>query len=230
MSTTIDEAQVEDLLADVADDTDTPAPAEPEPEPEVDLPSLGLLVAIATVMEEQVKSGKDFLRGQALAAMLKKYRTLGMKQLAVKGPDGETIATITLPESSDKAVVTDKEQFTAWVEENHPTEVEYTASVRPSFQSVLLEKEVTLDTATGAVIDANGEVIPGVTAKKGGDPTFVQTKFIKPTKTKPVDGRKIALDLLNGVDLFSLNERIDKALPGADTAVIEGELADGGEG
>lgn len=63
----------------------------------------------------------------------------------------------------ESMVVSDSDAFTAWVAEQHPSEIE--TVVRPAFQRKLLDS---LQAVDGQAMNWAGEIVPGVTMRPGG--------------------------------------------------------------
>jgi hypothetical protein len=82
-----------------------------------------------------------------------------------KVPD---LGRITLPLSEEAPVISDIEALTKWVRERHPEEIQTVEQVRAAFQTWLLQHvEITTD---GDVITPDGEIVPGMAARSGGQP------------------------------------------------------------
>ncbi|HCT81102.1 MAG TPA: hypothetical protein DGT23_31945 [Micromonosporaceae bacterium] len=80
------------------------------------------------------------------------------------------IATVVLPLSKEKIVVSDADALLKWVKHQRPDEVEIvtTTRVRPSYLTVLTG---TMKVADDVVVDPDtGEIVPGLAAQKGGIP------------------------------------------------------------
>ncbi|MFD9950849.1 hypothetical protein ACFWYW_19705 [Nonomuraea sp. NPDC059023] len=77
-----------------------------------------------------------------------------------------TLGKVTKTEPEVKAIVTDREKFTAWVAETAASEVEHVPTVRAAYEMKLLEQAL----AAGAPVDANGQEMPGVTLGYGSTP------------------------------------------------------------
>jgi hypothetical protein len=80
------------------------------------------------------------------------------------------IATVVLPLSKEKIVVSDGDALLKWVEHRHPGEVEKvtTTRVRPSFLTVITG---TMKVDGDVVVDPDtGEIVPGLAVTKGGVP------------------------------------------------------------
>lgn len=72
--------------------------------------------------------------------------------------DGQVIAKATKTKGRSRLVVTDELLFTAWVAVEHPTEI--VQSVNPAFVKSLEARAK--DIGLGAVVSADGVVVPGV--------------------------------------------------------------------
>jgi hypothetical protein len=80
------------------------------------------------------------------------------------------IATVVLPLSKQKIVVSDEAALLKWVTHQHPEEVEKvtTTRVRPSYVTVLTGS---MKVADDVVVDPDtGEIVPGLAVVKGGVP------------------------------------------------------------
>lgn len=194
-----------------------PTPAGVDPA-EPTLSDLAALVAAAKVMGDAVKERETAVRDRVLTNLLALNAEHGVKSIEVKIPGAGKVATLTLTEPSDKAIVADDKAFTAWIEENYPTEVEYVVQVRPAFAKTFLEKMVTIpddgtevllaDTETGEV-----QTVPGLIVRRAGAPTSMSLRFES-------TGRAAVAQALDGT--------LAKALLAADPTpqVIDAVLAD----
>lgn len=77
--------------------------------------------------------------------------------------DGKVLAKATRAKGRTKLVVTDEQSFFEWVAAKHPTEV--VESVNPAFVKSLEQRAK--DIGLGAVVSADGEVVPGVEIVEG---------------------------------------------------------------
>lgn len=76
------------------------------------------------------------------------------------------VATVSMPVSRTRPIVSDPDALAAWVARRHPTEV--VQAVRPTFARAL---PGLLRMAGDTVIDPEtGEVVPGMTVSEGGTP------------------------------------------------------------
>lgn len=81
-----------------------------------------------------------------------------------KVPD---LGRITLPLTEEAPVISDIDALVKWVKERHPEEIQTVEQVRASFQTWLLQHvTVTED----GVVDPDGEIVPGMAARIGGQP------------------------------------------------------------
>jgi hypothetical protein len=76
------------------------------------------------------------------------------------------MATVPQAQTADAVVVVDEDKFLDWVQARHPTEVETVTHVRPAFRALVLGKLVKV---AGDVCHIDGEVVPGVEFKPGGE-------------------------------------------------------------
>lgn len=86
---------------------------------------------------------------------------------------GEVVGTVAMTVGSRSIIITDEAEFIEWCDEFHPDEVEVITRVRPSF----IEHGLLM--IDDAVIDRQGNIVPGVAVRKSpGYPT------IRPDKSK----------------------------------------------
>lgn len=77
--------------------------------------------------------------------------------------DNEVLGKATMSKGRTKLTVTDAEKLLEWVKATHPTEI--VESVNPAFLKALESRAK--DMGLGAVIDGEGEVVPGVSITEG---------------------------------------------------------------
>lgn len=77
--------------------------------------------------------------------------------------DGKVVAKATKAKGRARLIVTDSEGFTEWVARQHPSEI--VSSVNPAYVKSLEARAK--DLGLGAVVDAEGEVVPGVEIVEG---------------------------------------------------------------
>lgn len=77
--------------------------------------------------------------------------------------DGKVLAKATRAKGRTKLVVTDQNAFINWVAGRHPTEI--VSQVNPAFLKSLEQRSK--DIGLGAVVSADGEVVPGVEIVEG---------------------------------------------------------------
>ena len=177
------------------------APAETLPAETVDIKDLALRVAVANVVAKKITESSADAREVLVQELLRLRKDTGVKTIDVllyPNDDKSKIASVTLNEVKDKIVVDDEKAYKKWVQDNHPSEIEYVIRVRSSFTAALLDGMVAGDTATGIVVTVDsGEQVPGLRAVDGGDPTATTLTFTRPTKTK-AGGRELVVHALNG--------------------------------
>lgn len=99
----------------------------------------------------------------------------------------------------DPTIAFDEAALLAWVEANHPTEVETVKQVRPSFEKVLRDRFVIVKGET--VLDpVTGEVVEFATVVAPGDPhiSFPASKEQRAAKAEAVAWVKGRTDELSG--------------------------------
>jgi hypothetical protein len=151
------------------------------------------------------------LRQSQIAAALKKVTPFvdqepGDRAAAKLG--AARLGRVAMTEPDIKALVTDRDAFTKFVQAEHPGEVETVVQVRPAYESKLLGEI----TARGAAVDEDGQAVPGVTFGYGSSP---QQRFY------PDEGAEALLAVVDPSDL--------PRLEGVDLAGILG-VRDAGEG
>lgn len=167
--------------------------------PEPTLQDRARSAAIAKVVADLVTEYGAEQRAGILNDLLAMYRANGVSKIDVKLDGGGKVATISLAEAKDKAVVADPTAFTAWVEEHYESEVDYTPRVRDTWQKAFLDGTVTLNTETGEVLvpdTTSGEVtpVPGLKALKAGEPSSFSLRFTPDAKDKKNGGRQQILN------------------------------------
>jgi hypothetical protein len=84
------------------------------------------------------------------------------------------LAKVTLSLSKTATVVTDAAKLLAWVADRYPARVETIRRIREPFLSTFLK---TLAVAGEQAVDREtGEIVPGVTVRKGGQPVHLSIK------------------------------------------------------
>jgi hypothetical protein len=117
-------------------------------------------VAVLTALRDAIDEVIDQERTALTAELLEANETLGVKQLDITLPNGETVASASIGTSTSKPVVINEAVFTRWVAENFPTEIIQT--VRPTFKKVLLENTEQVNPQGEAVHTKTGQIIDGV--------------------------------------------------------------------
>lgn len=121
----------------------------------------------------------------------------GDKNAAMLG--AARLGKVAKSEPETKAIVTDREKFTAWVQETAPTEVEHVPTVRTAYEMKVLEQAL----ANGAPVDKDGQEIPGVEIGYGSSP---QQRFYADDGAENLLAVVEAKDLpeIEGIDLAAL--------------------------
>lgn len=84
------------------------------------------------------------------------------------------LAKVTLALSKTATVVTDTAKLTAWMEDRYPARVETIRRIREPFLTQFLK---TLAVSGDQAVDREtGEIVPGVTVRKGGQPVHLSIK------------------------------------------------------
>lgn len=105
------------------------------------------------------------------------------------------IATVSLPVSREKPVVTDETALLEWVKRQYPTEVETLTRVRRGFLSVVDSKVVVDD---GQAVDPQtGEIVPGMSVREGGIPGTL--RLLAADSVKPLIAQHAA-DMMTALD------------------------------
>ena len=106
--------------------------------------------------------------------------------------DGEVVGSVAMTVGSRSIIVTDEQELIAWCDEFHPDEVEAIVRVRPAYMQ-------TLTMIDDAVIDGQGNFVPGVAIRQGTGHVTV-----RPDKGKGdllwAAGRSLVLELAGGDD------------------------------
>ncbi len=74
--------------------------------------------------------------------------------------EGEVVGSVAMTVGSRSIVITDEKALIAWCDEFHPDEVEVVERVRPAYMSKLTMID-------DAVIDGQGNIVPGVAIRTG---------------------------------------------------------------
>ena len=77
-------------------------------------------------------------------------------------PDGTRLGKVTKAAGKATPQVVDEAAFLAWVQKNHPTEIQQ--SIRPAFREKILS---TVKAHGQAVDDSTGEIVPGIELRQG---------------------------------------------------------------
>lgn len=127
------------------------------------------------------------------------------------------LGKVVLTEPEVRAIVTDRAAFIEWVQEVAPTEVEHIPTVRPAYETKVLEQAL----ANGAPVDKEGREIPGVTIGQGSTP---QQRFYADEGAERLLAAVEEKDLpeIDGVDLAAIFGIRRSASEIADQATQEG--------
>jgi hypothetical protein len=105
----------------------------------VNLKDAALRAAVLKRLKEKIRLADEAGRAEALDMFLAARDTLGVKSVDVVLPDGQKVASATLP-APQPGVVVDEEQFRAWVQAEHPDEI--VQAVRESFRRAVMKSLV----------------------------------------------------------------------------------------
>lgn len=148
-----------------------------------------LALAVVTTIADAAKERKDQLRHQ----LLDELNNAGADAVRAE-IDGKRVARTSLITPQEKIAPSDEEQFTQWVANNYPTEVETITTVRPVFREIFLKR---LKVINDQIIDPlTGEVVPYVKATPGN--AYVSTRFEPEGRAEILEALRnqtIALDL-----------------------------------
>lgn len=115
--------------------------------------------ALAAAWNARAREKRDDLRRRAVA----EFEAQGVGVTWRIGDLGK----VTLPLSTEAPIVADADLLCRWVERRHPDGVQTVKQVRSSFQTELLRNVTAID---GVVTDGEGEIIPGLGVREGGQP------------------------------------------------------------
>lgn len=133
------------------------------------------------IIEQAAKARKDEARAQL--SQLEPGDTLAAKW------DGQLLGKATMTAGRTKLVVTDEAKLLEWLQRNHPTEI--VISPNPAYLKAL----ETLARDVGAVIDNQGEIVPGVELVHGDPYVSVRKEKDAPfVVAQLLSAGRIALD------------------------------------
>lgn len=121
-------------------------------------------------------------------------------------PDGRVVGTVQLTERVTSVVVVDEAALLAYVRRARPDQIITSEAIRPSFLSWLrndAKKQLQDEDSDGQVVDANGEIVPGLQLMHG-------SAAYRPVI--PSAGKKVLRDLM--ADLLGGELHTLLALPG----------------
>ncbi|MGL5816637.1 MAG: hypothetical protein ACRCYR_03670 [Phycicoccus sp.] len=189
-----------------------------------DLPDALLKIALAEAAAGEIDARAKALRAEVKQHIAAQYDDTGVKcavDVRIPGTK-QTVGKVSTTVTHDKAVVADSDALLDWVVEQHPTEVDYTPTIRPAFLSRLLkgivfEPDPDHPEQLTSIDKTTGEAVPGLRLQAGGS---VLSFAIKERDTA---GLLAHLDTLG---LAGFIQAADGALESAATTVT-GEIADG---
>lgn len=167
-----------------------------------ELRDAALRAAVWQTVEAKAKEQKDFAR-QDLAG-------IPVGETVAARWNGELLAKAAMAKGKTRMVVTNEAALVAWVKAHHPTEI--VEAVNKAFLTSLEARAK--DLGLGAVIDSQGEVIPGVEIATG-DPV-VSVRKEKGAEQLVADMLTSGRITLDGLD----------TTPAISPTVVEGEVAD----
>lgn len=112
-------------------------------------------------VEDFVKKEVASERGDIFDDLMERYEEDGVKQVVVKLPNGEAIATLTIAQPKPKTSYKDMEALEAWVAETDPEAVEKVTYTRIKPEK-LAELEKTTTVVDGKHFTPDGEEVPGM--------------------------------------------------------------------
>lgn len=149
--------------------------------PTISLIDLSRRYAAAWMFNAKFKDLLEGLKADMETAMRSHYASTRSPSTNVDMEGIGEVGKITLVLTQPEVLVVDRDAWTGWVEENHETEVDYppppppVVKVKTAFEKQYLAKTARADYDSGSVFDAQGNVIPGVRAVKGGVPKNITT-------------------------------------------------------
>lgn len=134
------------------------------------LKDAALRVVVLSTLLDRVKTAWTQARADQAALM----GEVGADGVNVELPDGTRVAKVALVDGRVSAQVADEDDFTAWVADRYPDQVQTVTTVKAAFRQRLLT-----DAADrGQPVDAEtGEVIPGIGIRKGAP--YVSTSSLQ---------------------------------------------------
>lgn len=182
-----------------------------------DLPYLLAQIAVETVRVEGSQNRLKELRHQANDLALELRRRTGSQSFSVNVDGLGKVGTLSTPMSMDRAVVVDEKVFTAWVEQNHPDQIEFLTQVQPAFRDALL-KNAKLDLTTGVVMHGKTkDIVEGLAVKRGGDPLTPSLRIDAKDKIREALAAGQHIGRVDATDLTNADrpETADKGSEGA---------------
>lgn len=119
---------------------------------------------LARVVKEQSAAARAILEDQARAEYAQGIKPSWTTKTAV----------VPMSVSTPKFVVTNRPEFTKWVAERHPENIETLTQVRPAFETAVVARLVKLGEEDP--VSDDGELIPGLTFVPGGEPGGISVR------------------------------------------------------
>lgn len=134
-----------------------------------------LAFILRKTISDMVKKEVDSERGDIFADLMEKYTEDGVKQVVIKLPDGEAVATLTIAQPTAKTQFKDMEALEAWVAETDPDAIETVTTTRISpVKLAELQKHTTV--VDGKHFTEDGEEVPGMVTTTAA-PTSFSVKY-----------------------------------------------------
>lgn len=130
-----------------------------------------LAFLLRKTIQDFVKKEVDSERSDIFEDLMEMYTEDGVKQVVVKLPDGEAVATLTVAQPKPKTSYKDLEALQKWVEETDPDAVEEITSTRIKPEK-LAELEKTTTVVDGKHFTAEGEEVPGMVSTTPAPSSF----------------------------------------------------------
>ncbi|RLP57280.1 hypothetical protein D9R06_09880 [Kocuria marina subsp. indica] len=189
----------------------------PAPSKRASLEAFAAVKTLADILNDEVKN-----RRAAITRMLAdEYKAEGTTKRAVKLPDGTTVAHVILNEPSPKTATADAAALIEWASTHapelldtveHPAQEAWTETVvKPDALAALVESAVA--TEDGAVVTAEGEIIPGVKHTPAPEPSSFSVRYATggDKRADPLaGGRRMILDAIEAgeIDLDEARARL----------------------
>jgi hypothetical protein len=144
-------------------------------------------VAYYKALAEQAGKRERAFRAELTAQAEKEWREGSAPTWRIAG-----LGTVSSSIVNDAVVVDDEAALLAWVKEHNPDEVVTREEVAAPYRNALL-KNARVDEATGALVNAAGEVVPGIKLVAGGQFKGISFLFGDDTKAAYAQAAEEAL-------------------------------------